>query len=342
MYSRGRVWDPLYGRIDFTDFELSLISLPEIQRLRYVRMCNINSLLVTGASEISRFEHTVGVLRLAQEWNKHKNIPDASKRDLLAAAVLHDMKTGPFGHSLQYVFEDNSAAEDFKHDDLHHQRRTYHQDVTAKTGFSGRPFGAEDLLGDRWSSVSEMIMGGGRFGPIISGTMDIDNIDNVIRLAFHVGAATQEDGKIALNLTRDMDVNEEGELCFSANSIAEIRRWQGIRKRLYNLLLLDWAEFSAKAMLTRAVEIAIHFERIGADVWIQTDLEFLTYIEKECIGEAQEASELVKRLRGGELYEPLVMVRSISIEKYSALSEFAQKQALERKLTSLLKQKTST
>lgn len=339
MYSRGRVWDPLYGRIDFTEFELSLISLPEIQRLRYVRMCNINSLLVTGASEISRYEHTVGVLRLAQEWNKNKNISDTSKQDLLAAAVLHDMKTGPFGHSMQYVFEDNAMADDFRHDDLHHHRKTYHQDVTAKTGFSGKPFGAESLLGNRWLSVSEMIKGNGELGPIISGTMDIDNIDNVIRLAYHVGVATQEDGAIALRLARDMAVTADGDLQFSASSIVDIRQWQAIRRKLYNLLLLDWAEFSAKAMLTRAVELAVHFKRVEADVWIQTDLEFLAYLEKECIGEAQEASELIKRLRVGELYEPATLLRSRDIEKYTILSEFSKKQALEKELAALIKEK---
>ena len=79
MYDR--IWDPLYGRTKLTEFEARLISLPEIQRLRYIRMCNINSLLVTGASEISRFEHTLGVLRLAQEWARANELePMAAER----------------------------------------------------------------------------------------------------------------------------------------------------------------------------------------------------------------------------------------------------------------------
>ena len=52
MLNARRSWDPLYGRIEFTDFEYGLLRLSEVQRLRYVRMCNINSLLVSGASEI--------------------------------------------------------------------------------------------------------------------------------------------------------------------------------------------------------------------------------------------------------------------------------------------------
>lgn len=58
-----RVFDPLYGRLQLTPLESRVFAVPELQRLRYIRMCNINSMLITGASEISRFEHALGTLR---------------------------------------------------------------------------------------------------------------------------------------------------------------------------------------------------------------------------------------------------------------------------------------
>lgn len=335
-----RSWDPLYGKIAFTEYESGLISLPEVQRLRYVRMCNINSLLVTGASEISRFEHTLGVLRLAQEWCDHASVSASIKKDMLAAAVLHDMKTGPFGHSLQYVLEDNEIDdEDFKHDDISHNKESYHQNLTARRGFKGRLFSSDDYLKANWDRVSDLISGKSKYGPIISGTMDIDNIDNVIRLAYHVGVAKSEDADLAISLARNMSVNEDGELSYPVSSIPDIESWLRIRRDLYRLLLLDWAEFSAKAMLTRAVEIAIKNKRIEADSWIYTDLEFLYLLEEACIGEAQEASVLVKKIQLGDLFSPAALLKSPSVDRYKFLTEYANKKDFEKRLSVRLEEK---
>lgn len=336
---RARVWDPLYGRIDLSDFEFSLIRLPEVQRLRYIRMCNINSLLVTGASEISRFEHTLGVLRLTQEWISAHPMHSATANDLKAAAILHDMQTGPFGHSLQYVFEDNKVEGDFTHDDISHgSRSAYHQELEAKTCFLGVPFGAQTLLGKNWQSVSSLIRGEGALGKLISGTIDLDNIDNVVRLAYHVGVANSNDAQLALDLARIIIIDKNS-LTVPVCAIEKIQRWQEIRKALYKLLLLDWAEFSAKAMLTRAMEKAIERNLIGSDCWLYTDTELLNYLETSAVGNAQETGELVKRLKGGDLYDPIALLGSPSVEKYDYLSSVKTKLELEASLIRFAKKK---
>jgi len=337
-----RVWDPLYGRIDLSKYEYKLISLPEVQRLRGIRMCNINSLLVTGASEISRFEHTIGVLRLTQEWIKYHSISDEDANDLAAAALLHDMQTGPFGHSLQYVLEENEVDGNFIHDDITHgQKNHYHQDLIANASFAGRPFGADTLLGSRWSSVGNLIKGKGPLGPLISGTMDLDNIDNVVRLAYHVGVANTEDSSVALSLARDMDVID-GVLSFSQSILPDISRWLEIRRDLYNLLLLDWAEFSAKAMFTRAMEIALNQNILGASSWVHTDAELLMILEKNGIGEAQSVGDLVKRLRVGDLYTPIAMLQSPSVDFYENLSTIENKSKFESEIVDFAKKELNS
>lgn len=333
MQSPARVWDPLYGRIDFTKYEYKLIMLPEVQRLRNIRMCNINSLLVTGASEISRFEHTIGVLRLANEWLSRHNVSDVDANQFRAAAVLHDMQTGPFGHSLQYVLEENEIEGNFIHDDITHGRQnSYHQDLSAGINFAGRAFGAADLLGSALDNVGELIKGKGRLGPLIAGTMDLDNIDNVVRLAYHVGVAHHADAKLALDLAGDMDICD-GVLTFSEVNVEKIVRWQKIRSDLYNLLLLDWAEFSAKAMFTRAVELAIKGQLLGANSWVHTDFELLSILERKGIGDSQTVGELIKRIRLGDLFEPLCLLESSSVGKYAHLSDAEVKERVEHTVT---------
>ena len=336
MKKFNRSWDVLYGRIDFNDFEYSLIQLPEVQRLRYIRMCNINSMLVTGASEISRFEHTLGVLRLAQEWIKSHKVSDFEATNFRAAAVLHDMQTGPFGHSFQYVLEDNQVDGKFLHDDIRHGREnTFHQDLLASASFGGRYFSAPVFLGGKWKSVASLIKGEGNLGPLIAGIMDIDNIDNVIRLAYHVGVAKSSDADIALQIVRDMQPTSLG-IEILSETIPNIERWQKIRSDLYNLLLLDWAEFSAKAMLTRAMEKSIELGLVGTDSWMQTDNELLINLLSS-VGDGQDIAELARRIKIGDLYEPLVLLESSSIECYEEISKVESKMILESELVQYAK-----
>lgn len=329
-----RIYDPLYGVTNLTDFEYSIIVSPEIQRLRYIRMCNINSLLVTGASEISRFEHVIGVLRLTKEWviTNGQNLNDQVKKELYAAALLHDFQTGPFGHSLQYVFEDNETDEEFIHEDISHGNSLrFHQSTDANASFAGRPFCCKNILGNSWPNVGAIIRGEGELGKLISGTVDLDNIDNVIRLAYHAGIAKSEDSGIALGLAKDIVPLRNG-LEISNRSIPLVEKWQQIRRKLYELLLLDWAEFSAKAMLTRALELAVDRQLLGADCWLQTDLQLFDFLEKVSIGDAQEIGDLIKRIRCGDLFIPAFMVKSPSIDKYELFSNIRIKRDLEQKL----------
>lgn len=336
-----RIYDPLYGVTLLSDFEYKIISSPEIQRLRYVRLCNINSMLVTGASEISRFEHILGVLRLAKEWidQNGAELTSRERDEFCAAALMHDFQTGPFGHSMQYVFEDNETEDNFIHDNINHGAyRKFHQSTDASASFCGRPFSCESLLGKSWYSVAELIQGEGNLGQLISGTVDIDNIDNVIRLAYHVGVASSQDANVAIALARDITPNKHG-LEISSSSLGMLVRWQEIRRRLYELLLLDWAEFSAKAMLTRAMELAFEHELLGTDSWLRTDLELFSHLEKESTGEGQEIGYLIKRIRCGDLYDPLYLGRSISTEKYEKFSASKSKKLLENKLIRVIREK---
>ncbi len=333
--SRARVLDALYGRTDFNEFEFGLISLPEIQRLRYIRMCNINSMLITGASEISRFEHTLGVMRLAQEWLESNKIDAENARALMAAAALHDAQTGPFGHSLQYVLVDEKVPGSFLHDDLEHGLSAQHyQQIQSNVSFAGRHFEAPTFLGSAWPLTSALIKGKGAFGPIISGTMDLDNIDNVVRLAFHCGLVEECDRRLGIELARSMRICAR-RISFDASALSAVERWQLIRGRLYQVLLLDWAEFSAKAMLTLAIELAVGFDLIGTDSWIRTDDELLDFLSS-AKGESQAVAEVAGRLRRGELYSPVVLLESDFPKDWSVSASAREKRLFERELASYL------
>lgn len=330
-----RIWDPIYGRIDLSEFEHQLLSLPEVQRLRYVRMCNINSLLITGASEVSRFEHTVGVLRLAQVWADENGLYKDERSDLLAAAVLHDVLTGPFGHSFQYVLEDaDDTGREFVHEDVAFgAEQNYYMRISSAAQFAGIRFGAPELLRERWSSVSRIVDGSAALGPLIAGSMDLDNLDNVVRLAYHSGLADQGDVCSVMRVVRGINTSEQaGCLRIRPSIIEDIVRWQNVRRKLYEFLLLDWGEFSAKGMLTRAVERGVEAGILGTNSWSYTDDEFLHHLAGSAIGEYQDVGDLVRRLRCGDLYWPMWLGRSENVESYSKLSKLDVKSEIARSI----------
>jgi HD superfamily phosphohydrolase len=289
-------------------------------------MCNINSLLIPGAAEISRFEHTLGVLRLAEEWIGARSIPERIAQVIRAAAVLHDVQTAPFGHSLQYVLEDNPTR--FEHESLSAgSTARYFQAASAGAAFAGHPFCATSLVASLWAEIGATIRGKGpaQAPGLISGSMDLDNIDNVFRLAYHVGLVGSDAAPAALRLARAIGFDANGELCLPTAAVPDVRLWHDVRAKLYTLLLEDWAEFSAKAMLTTACDAALNAKLLAEDVWLLTDAEFLDHLSEVGRGDYQHIGELVRRLRVGDLYQPIILAEADGVAAYSHFSSVTDK-----------------
>ncbi|WP_192876308.1 HD domain-containing protein [Rhizorhabdus dicambivorans] len=309
---------------------------PEFQRLRYVRLCNINSLYLTGASEPKRFEHCLGVYHLADVWARERSLTLRETSIVRAAALLHDLLTGPFGHSFQYVMEDNPFEQRFEHTNIAHGVSSrFLKLVRASAHFGGRPFEVASLLGEISADVFEAVEGKGPFGSIISGTLDLDNLDNVVRLAFHMGLCNDEDRALPLKLTPLIETRE-GRLAVREHAKPLLERWFDIRRRQYELLLLDRGEFSAKAMLTLAVEMAAEANLIGPDDWTLTDDELLEKLRERSVGDNQAIGQIVRRLRVGDLFECVGVWRSDAIDLYNALSDAHSKRELERSIEAQL------
>jgi HD superfamily phosphohydrolase len=178
-----------------------------------------------------------------------------------------------------------------------------------------------------------MIKGNGTYGPLISGTIDLDNIDNVFRLGYHAGVATTDDSSSALQLARDLDVTPQGPT-LPARSLIHLERWQHVRHDLYEMLLLDWAEFSAKAMLQYTLERALTHDQLDSSAWKYTDNELLDQLWSIGIGEFQDIRDMVRRLRTGDLFAPLALLESPDVETYRLLDNATTKRSIVAELKS--------
>ncbi|MEM3390305.1 MAG: HD domain-containing protein [Thermoproteota archaeon] len=118
MVTWFEVRDPIYGFIQFNEWEKQIIDSPEFQRLRRIKQLGLTDMVYPGATH-TRFEHSLGVMHLATKMydmivnsNKSKTLLETRlkyddvglKKDrqlVRLAALLHDIGQMPFSHMLE-------------------------------------------------------------------------------------------------------------------------------------------------------------------------------------------------------------------------------------------------
>ncbi|MGO9269619.1 MAG: HD domain-containing protein [Terriglobia bacterium] len=193
---------PVHGFIQIDDWERDIIEQPAFQRLRRIRQLAWTDLVYPGAMH-TRFEHSLGVMHTAtllydsivsksadllkQELAYDQDGLGRDRRLVRLAALLHDVGHAPFSHSSEELLPRKKGLERFAHEDysaaiIRNELRGAIEDhpLNANTGFK-----ADD--------VAALIEGGAAAGravfwrDLISGQMDADRMDYLIRDSHHIG-----------------------------------------------------------------------------------------------------------------------------------------------------------
>jgi uncharacterized protein len=307
MRSLEHVLDPLYGECQYAPEIAALIKTPIVQRLRDIRLSNIDSTAMPGIANISRFEHSLGASHLASRLRIKSRPNESTSIVLQAAALLHDSAIPPFGHIIEEAWHYVGAPID-------HERRW-----NAILSGEAKQIGGINLqiyLGrqaklQEWAtthfgtksnsilkSILEAILGKGYFGKCIAGDLDVDNLDNVTRAAFHMGLAVDKmlPSRIASSV---IDIHSTGVLVYSDECLDDISSWITLRRELYELFMLTRADFAGKIMLIHAAIIALQEEVFTQDNWNCTDREFIT---KLLSSSKVDLKETIARWLSGELW----------------------------------------
>ncbi|MCB9591674.1 MAG: HD domain-containing protein [Sandaracinaceae bacterium] len=177
--------DPIHGLVAFEGDDervvTKLLATREVQRLRRVRQLGLTSLVFPGA-EHSRFAHALGaahvMVRLQQHLvSRQSALPEAlrldddARRDALAAALLHDVGHGPFSHLFEEVVPEARAHESWSVEVMTDPDSEVHRALEELSdGMAGRV--ARLLTGDDPR---------GWLGKTVSGTLDVDRCDYLLR-----------------------------------------------------------------------------------------------------------------------------------------------------------------
>lgn len=193
--------DPIHGSIGIDDWASALIAHPVFQRLRRVKQLGTAELVYPGAHH-NRFEHSLGAHHLAGELAKGLKLDETETLTLRAAALLHDVGHGPFSHAFEELIKEQGRA---------------HEDTTVDLVRWG-PLG--DLLRQHGLdpvAVSDAVMGQGPLSSIVSGALDADRMDYLLRDAHYTGVRCSVDPG---RLCRVIERGEKGVLIRESGILA--------------------------------------------------------------------------------------------------------------------------
>ena len=190
MADMTNYYDPIYGQIQLEELVTDMISkCPELQRLRFIGMMNFKSLEMLPLTSINRLEHTIGVAYLVQLFVENNPYLRSNYHNLLVAALYHDINCGSFGHSVEWAIDQHV---NFKHE----SDAEWVKDENTLSCLQNKPIYLEQDGLHRYNFKSKYHLDFSRIDKIINGDgyfylnnigIDLDNIDNVFRMAHYLG-----------------------------------------------------------------------------------------------------------------------------------------------------------
>jgi hypothetical protein len=208
--------DPVHGFIGFNDLEWDIINSPAFQRLRRIRQLAWTDYVYPGAMH-TRFEHSMGVCHIASrlfdaiikrnmgvlksDYNFMDSGIDRQRQIIRLAALMHDLGHGPFSHASEEVFPEKSEGKKFVHEDYSAYIATSMLgDIIKNHSYNTNNFGISiDQITDIFSPTSKETSSV-LWKEIISGQMDADRMDYLLRDSYHCGVSYGR-----YDLDRDVD-----------------------------------------------------------------------------------------------------------------------------------------
>ncbi|MFW5911578.1 MAG: HD domain-containing protein [Halolamina sp.] len=163
--------DSVHDHIEVEGVAADLLDTPAVQRLRHIKQLGTVQLAYPSANH-TRFEHSLGVYHLAERALEQLGVDGVDADRVRAAAMLHDVGHGPFSHNIESL--------------THRETGKYHDDVDEllDRGQVGDVLREHGLSPSR---VAGLVAGEGKYGQLVSGELDVDRMDYLVRDAHHTG-----------------------------------------------------------------------------------------------------------------------------------------------------------
>lgn len=273
--------DPVHGFIELDEFEARVIDSMDFQRLRRIRQLATAYLVYPGANH-TRFEHSLGTLRLASLICRKLEIEEEEARKIRLYALLHDLGHISFSHEAESVTGKFLGS---------------HEKIGMEKMLSGE---LGDLLFEDFSKAELAGLGRSAYSKIITSDIGADRMDYLKRDAHYTGVAygiIDEERIIGkMHFGRGEPLVEEGAL--EASESLLIARFM-----MFSTVYLHHTVRIASAMLARSLETAIEEEGLDPKTLLS-------------LGDSEALLLLSKKKKAGK-YAQAIMDRNLYKQVYA-------------------------
>lgn len=247
MPKRKIINDAVYGFITVDDELIyNIISHPYYQRLRRIHQMALAQLVYPGAVH-TRLHHSLGAYHLmcnALQELKGKGF-EISKEEEQAAKVailLHDLGHGPYSHALEHVLIK----------DVSHEEISILLMKKMNEEFAGKMQMAIDIFTNAYPKKF--------LHQLISGQLDVDRMDYLIRDSFFTGVS---EGVIGYDRIIKMLTIKDGQLMIEEKGIYSIEKFLVSRRFMYLQVYLHKTVLCAEKMLINIIRRAREINAIA-------------------------------------------------------------------------------
>ena len=290
-----RVRDPIHDYIDLSSVKVKLVDTPAYQRLRWIKQLGPTNLVYPGANH-TRHEHCMGTSHVVDKMADSAGLSTTEKKLASVAGLLHDLGHTAFSH----LGDDINGVED-------HVIRT--TKIISQTEIS-------DILSDEGldsKAVSEIITGNHQLGPLVSGDLDGDRLDYLVRDAHYTGVSTGVDmGRLIA--TMEMS---NSQLVIKESGLPAVEALLTARSTMYPTVYFHPFVRGAELMLARATNNAISSDKISID-------EFTTFTDHKLLSELDKSGGLSQQIIK-DFENRNIVKRAVSITKEQAESSGLEK-----------------
>lgn len=304
------VRDPIHGDIKITGCLVDLLETPEVQRLHNIKQLGFAHLVFPGAHH-TRFEHSLGSSMIASQIADILSLKGTEKTLLTCAAQLHDIGHGPFSHTLESILLQRFGVD---HVDLTEKLilGTYKIFEGEEQGFISAPSVHEVLEKHEVSKkeIASIIRGKPSkkpyLGQLLNSTIDVDQLDYLMRDAYYTGVAY---GMIDLQrLLRTMMIYK-GNLAMMRKGVSVVENILMARALMYSSVYYHRTVRIPELMLSKALEEISDAEPF--EFFRMTDAEIMSSLKTK--GRFQQ--EIITRLKYRDLFKQAYAVSLFDLDK---------------------------
>ena len=262
---RRAIHDPVHGAIYPDDLEWHLIQSWPMQRLKGIKQLGLVDKVYPGANH-TRFEHSVGTMHVAGQIALHLGLDPRDVRRVRAAGLLHDIGHSALSHAVEGVLSRNPEIQPLVADKKVSRHEEFTRDIIISHSFGDEAVGyVEEAFGNAeefFRDVADIALGRSiPLGQIVSGDLDADRIDFLLRDSHHTGVdlgLVDSDQIIeALTISKGRVVLAGNSDYRSEMSMTAAESMLIARAHHYNALIHHPQVQSIRAMLLAALESAL-------------------------------------------------------------------------------------